>query len=115
MKSGTSFEQGEVILVPFPFTNLKTFKQRPVLVLSNAEANRFSADFICCGITSNIQNSDHSVIIDDMDMESGHLPKPSRIKVNVIFTLEKSLAIKSLGKIRAVILEKAKEEFLKMF
>lgn len=115
MRSGTSFEQGEVILIPFPFTDLGTSKQRPVLVMSKTSVNHTSRDFICCGITSNIQNSDRSILIDNNDLERGYLPKLSCVKLGVVFTLEKSLAIKSIGKIRENSLTKIKDEFLKLF
>ncbi len=115
MKSGISFEQGEIILIPFPFTNLKAIKKRPVVVLSKDEVNQKFGDFISCGITSNIQDFKYSILIDKNDLEYGYLPKPSRIKTNVIFTLEKSSAIKSLGKINADTFRKVKEELLKLF
>ena len=115
MTSGINFEQGEMLLVPFPFTNLKTVKQRPVLILSKTEANRSSADFVCCGITSSVQNTDHSVLIDNKNLEYGYLPKPSRIKVSVIFTLEKSSVIKGIGKIKEETFNKVKDEILKLF
>jgi len=115
MKSGINFEQGEIILIPFPFTNLKASKKRPVVVLSKSKVNRKFGDFISCGITSNIQDTEYSVLIDKSDLEYGYLPKPSRIKTNVIFTLEKSSAIKSLGRIKEVAFKKVKEELLKLF
>ncbi len=34
MKYGTQYEQGEIIIVPFPFTDLSTIKQRPILIIS---------------------------------------------------------------------------------
>lgn len=115
MRSGINFEQGEIILIPFPFTNLKSTKKRPVLVLSKTEINQKFADFISCGVTSNIKDVEYSVLIDKDDLESGYLPKLSRIKVNTIFTLEKSSAIKSLGKIKESVLGKVKGEFRKLF
>ncbi len=115
MMSGTSFEQGEILLVPFPFTDLQAAKQRPVLVLSKSGANKLSADFVCCGITSNLQNASRSVLIDNGNLEYGHLPKPSRIKINVIFTLEKSSVIKNIGRLREETLKKVMEEFFKLF
>lgn len=115
MRSGINFKQGEIILYPFPFTDLKMIKKRPVLVLSKEEINRKLADFICCGMTSNIRDVEYSVLIDKNDLEYGYLPKPSRIKTNVIFTLEKVSAIKSLGKIKENTFGKVKEELLKLF
>lgn len=115
MKSGINFEQGEIILVPFPFIDLRTTKKRPVLVLSKTEINRRHADFISCGIISNVKNTEHSVLIDKEDLEYGYLPKPSRIKTSVIFTLEKSSAIKSLGRLKESSFRKVREELAKLF
>ncbi len=98
-RSGISFEQGEILLVAFPFSDLTRFKQRPVLVLSNKDHNDSSSDFVCCGITSNLDNKEYSVILDRNDMQWGNIPKTSRIKFNKIFTLEKSLVRKRLGRI----------------
>jgi mRNA interferase MazF len=115
MRSGIVFEQGEIVFVPFPFTNLASSKKRPVLVLSKTNYNKKYSDFVCCGITSNIDNSSHSVLIQSKDLLTGNLPKPSRIKVNTIFTLEKSLVIQSFGKVRENIMEKVKKELYDIF
>lgn len=114
MTSGIRFEQGEIVFVPFPFTNLASIKKRPVLVISNTGYNKVSSDFISCGITSNMKEAGHSVFIYSKDLTTGFLPKPSRIKVNVIFTLEKSIAIKSFGKVKDDVMKKVKEEFYKL-
>ncbi len=115
MKFGINFEQGEIVFVPFPFTNLKSVKKRPVLVISRTDYNRKSIDFISCGITSNIKDSDFSVLIDNEGLKEGYLPKPSRIKVNTIFTLEKSSVIRSYGKVKDEIMKKVKEELYNLF
>lgn len=115
MKSGIRFEQGEIVFVSFPFTNLKLSKKRPVLVISKTDYNKASIDFISCGITSNIKNTGHSILIDNKDLEKGNLLKPSRIKINTIFTLEKSIVIRSFGKVKDEVIKKVKEEFYKLF
>lgn len=97
--SGISFEQGEILLISFPFSDLMSVKRRPVLVLSTKDHNDSSSDFICCGITSNLDNKRCSVILGREDVHDGGIPKTSRIKFNKIFTLEKSLAVKKLGRI----------------
>ena len=115
MRSGISFEQGEIVLVPFPFTSLASSKKRPVLVLSKTGYNKRHSDFVCCGITSNIRTADHSILIQNKDLVEGLLPKPSKIKVTTIFTLEKSMAIRHLGKVRVDIMEKVKKELWVLF
>lgn len=115
MRSGIRFEQGEIVFVPFPFTNLTSSKKRPVLILSKTDYNIKSSDFVCCGITSNIRSVDHSVLIQGKDLSTGFLPKPSRIKINTIFTLEKSVVIRSFGKVRENIMKKVKKEVYELF
>ncbi len=115
MKSGINFEQGEIVFVPFPFTNLRSTKKRPVLIISKTDYNQNSIDFISCGITSNIKTAGYSVLIDNKDLQKGYLPKPSRIKVNTIFTLEKSSVIRSYGKVKEEVMKKVKEELYKLF
>ena len=100
-KSGIHFESGNIILVPFPFPNLPRTKKRPVLILSNNSHNELSDDFVCCGITSNLDNKNSSILLEPKDMKDGSIPKKSRIKYDKIFTLEKSLTIKKLGKINS--------------
>jgi mRNA interferase MazF len=115
MRYGIPFEQGEIVLIPFPFTDLKTKKKRPVLVLSNKDYNKKTLDFICCGITSNIKDTEFSVLIDSKDLKSGFLPKPSRIKVDKIFTLEQSLVVKRFAKVKEYVMKKVKSELFKLF
>jgi hypothetical protein len=45
------FEQGEILLIPVPFSNLSSVKKRPVLVLSNNAHNSSSRDIIVIAIT----------------------------------------------------------------
>jgi len=99
MKSGIKFERGEIILVPFPFTDMSKSKLRPVLVISNTSHNKKSSDFVCCGITSNLNNKNDSIPINDADMIEGALAKKSRIKFSNIFTLQKNLAVKKIGQL----------------
>lgn len=114
MTYGIQFKQGDILLVPFPFSNLEGMKQRPVLVLSKDAYNLAHDDIITCGITSNLLNRDHSVLLSNQDLVNGALPKTSQIKVDKLFTLEKKIVKRKLGKIRKDIFSSVKEEFLRL-
>lgn len=94
------YRQGDVVLVPVPFTDLTTSKRRPVLILSNDGFNAESDDVIVVAITSNIRNNSNSVIIESYDMEEGEFPKKSCIKIDKIYTLAQSIVIKKIGKLK---------------
>ncbi len=114
MPSGTKFESGEVVLVPFPFTDLSQSKRRPVLIISNLQHNTATRDLISCGITSNLSNRAFSVLLDSSDMVEGALPVRSRIKYDKIFTLEKNLVIKKVGKISPLKLRQVKDSIISL-
>ena len=46
----TSFEFGDVVLVGFPFTNLKTTKKRPAVILSSTSYQAYRPDVILLAI-----------------------------------------------------------------
>lgn len=114
MKSGIPYKQGEIVIVPFPFSDLSSIKQRPVLILSNDEYNAKGEDIVTCGITSNLGNAEHSVLIDNTLLAKGRLPKKSRIKVDKLFTLEKRLVRERIARLQDSVLKRVKEELLKV-
>jgi mRNA interferase MazF len=96
-----SFERGDVVLVPFPFTDLTTHKQRPALVISSIGFNARSADIILLGITSqvekNLTQNDYNLTPEEQ--KKAGLPKPSVVKAAKIVTLNQSLIRKTLGRL----------------
>ena len=115
MISGTQFKQGEIVLVPIPFTDLKDSKQRPALIISNDLHNSKVEDVVICGITSNIKDEEYSIMIEQKDMAEGNIYFLSRIKTDKIFTIHKNIIQKRIGKIKNEILVKVKEEIRKLF
>ena len=115
MQSGIRFESGEVVLVPFPFTDLSQSKRRPVLIISNVQHNARSYDFVCCAITSNLDNRPYSILLDPTDMAEGVMPVRSKIKYDKIFSLEKNLAIRRLGKVNPEIMSRVRSSLISLF
>ena len=107
--------QKEVVLLPYPFSNFEGMKVRPALVVSNESFNRKSADCIMVPLTTVIKDEPYSVIIDNEDMDSGKLVKPSRVRVDKIFAVEKNLVTMKIGIINNKTFEKIKAEIFKMF
>ena len=99
MKDGINVDQRDVILVPFPFSDLSNAKKRPAFVVSNNIFNTNGQDVVCCLITSNPENKDYTIDITNKDMESGFLEFDSKVKTYRIFTVSKSIIYKNLGKL----------------
>ncbi|MGA9324398.1 MAG: type II toxin-antitoxin system PemK/MazF family toxin [Xanthobacteraceae bacterium] len=88
-------ERGDLLLIPFPFTDLSTTKRRPVLALTAADSY---GDFIALPVTSRPQ-IEHGLAIKPADLVSGTLPAASWIRTNRIVTLNASLVIKTVGRV----------------
>lgn len=108
-------EPGDLVLVPFPFTDLTSAKTRPALVLSSSDYNVEGRDVIVCGVTSNLANAAHSVLVEAKDLERGRLPATSRVKVDKVVTLEKSLVRRRVGHVRAGVVSQILKEFFSLF
>lgn len=87
------FDQKNIILIPFPFSDLTGAKQRPALIISNNRLNK-TEDRICCLITSN--PSKELIEIINKDFETGNLPFKSFVKPQRIFTVNKKIIRKKI-------------------
>ncbi len=94
------FEFGDVVLVPFPFTNQMTSKQRPAVIVSQRAYARSRPDVVLMAITSQIRSSLGFADTLLTDWQSANLLKPSVVKP-VLATLEQGLVIKQLGQLSA--------------
>ncbi len=98
----STYRQRDIVLVPFPFSDLSSQKVRPVLILSNDAYNQQSADVVVCGLTTNLRPASYSVIVDVTDVEQpGTLRHKSKIKADAIASLEQSLLIKQIARLKS--------------
>jgi mRNA interferase MazF len=97
MRGGTMYEQKEIVLLPFPYTDLSISKLRPALIISNKKLNN-SEDRICCLITSN--SPKEGLLLEKNSFEKGTLPFKSWVKPQRIFTINSKIIQKSLCKIK---------------
>jgi len=95
----TPCRRGDVVLVPFPFTDLTTAKQRPALVVSPDAWNAGHADVVLVAITSQFPVSSEAgeIVLAPGDVQAAGLPKPSRVRPTKIFTMHRGLLRRTLG------------------
>ncbi len=98
--------QGDIVLVPIPFTDLSSVRRRPVIVISNDEYNRTTADAIVVAMTSNPAATKFSFTVTSSDLESGTLNHPGRVRVDKIYTLSQSIIVKTFGRVNAATLNR---------
>lgn len=117
MPSTTSYKRGEVVLVPFPFTDLTSVKQRPALVVTADALNRTRSDVLVAAITSQVsaQLAEDEFLISSADAAQWGLPKPSVVRLTKLFSIHQQLIRKSLGAAPQptlkIILEKLQKQF----
>ena len=83
--------KGDIILIPFPFTDLSGSKNRPAFVLAVGEL-----DVTLAIISTQLGWKDKTDVLLTPDSENG-LKKPSLIRLSKIATIDKSMAIGRLG------------------
>jgi mRNA interferase MazF len=99
-------EQGEIVLVPVPFTDLSSQKRRPVIVLSNDNYNRQSPDIIVVAMTSNPAVVAHGITIDSRDLVRGTLNHQGTVRVDKIYALAQSIVVKRFAKVTPAVLNR---------
>ena len=98
------FVKGDVVVVPFPFSDLSQAKRRPALVVAELEGD----DLLLCQITSQRIRDNYAILLEDSDFESGGLRQKSNIRPNRLFTADRHIVLYKAGhlkneKIREVI------------
>jgi len=96
-----NYEPGEVITIPFPFTDLTTAKKRPALIISSRAFNQTHDDLILVAITSQkpFEVKSDEYLLPTTEQQSAGLPKLSKIRCGKIVTIHQRLVRKRLGQI----------------
>lgn len=99
MPSTTTYEFGNVLLVPFPLSDQSTNKKRPAVVISSGAYHQAHPDLILIAVTSQISTPRFGDLI-IQDWQSADLLKASMIKP-AITTIEQKLVIRKLGTLQS--------------
>jgi mRNA-degrading endonuclease toxin of MazEF toxin-antitoxin module len=100
MPSMISYEFGDIVLAPFPFTDQSSSKKRPAVVISSAAYNQDRSDLIIMAITSQLRPSGAFGEVIISAWQAAGLLKPSAIKP-VLTSIERGLILRKLGRLEA--------------
>ena len=101
--------QGEIVLIPVPFTDLSSSRRRPVIVMSSDRYNQSMADMVVVGMTSNLVSTPWSFVLSSVDLVAGTLNHPSRVRVDKIYTLSQAITVKTFGKVNDATLNRIRQ------
>jgi len=87
------FVKGDIVIMPFPFSDLSASKKRPALVVAPLAGD----DVILCQITSKPIRDRYALAIDEKDFTAGGLNRPSNVRPNRLFTADSSLILYRAG------------------
>ncbi|MEZ4661520.1 MAG: type II toxin-antitoxin system PemK/MazF family toxin [Caldilineaceae bacterium] len=87
------FIKGQVVILPFPFSDLSNAKRRPAFVVAPLTGD----DLIVCQITTVNRSDNYAVALNASDFVIGSLPHPSIIRPNRLFTADSKLIIRTAG------------------
>ena len=88
---------GEIVLVPFPFSDLSQAKLRPAVVL--ADAGR--GDWILCQVTSNPYGDPRAILLPQSSFASGTLRSDSYARPGKLFTASQELMVAQVAALRS--------------
>lgn len=90
-----SFMKGDVVIIPFPNSDLSTSKKRPALVVADLKGD----DVILTQITTNYHADGYSISLQQSDFHTGGIAHDSNIRPNRLFTADSKRIFKTAGKI----------------
>ncbi|MDE1160960.1 MAG: type II toxin-antitoxin system PemK/MazF family toxin [Acidobacteriaceae bacterium] len=99
---------GQVVAVPFPYSDLTGRKLRPALLLVPLQHH----DWIICQITSNPFADRFAVALDKPSFVSGGLPHVSYARPTKLFSAHENLITQTLGQLSTTAFEQIRETLI---
>lgn len=94
----TDYNFGDIILVPFPFTDQSTTKKRPAVAVSSTQYNQNRPDLVLMAVTSQLRPTASFGEVFISEWKKAGLLKASAVKP-IFTTIEKRLVLKNLGRL----------------
>ncbi|MEA3430093.1 MAG: type II toxin-antitoxin system PemK/MazF family toxin [Nanoarchaeota archaeon] len=105
------FVKGDVVILPFPFSDLSRSKKRPALVVANLQGD----DLILAQITSEARFDDYSINLMNDDFKQGNLKLTSMIRPNRLFTADKAIILYKTGALANSKVKEVEQKLVKIF
>ena len=102
--------KGDIVVMPFPFTDLKATKKRPALVITSLIGD----DLIVCQITGQIREDTYVIDLKDSNILGGKLKGTSLIITNILFTADKSIILYKVGYLRKEKIKEIEDKLIKI-
>jgi mRNA interferase MazF len=103
-----AFVKGDVVVVPFPFSQAAGEKKRPALVLASWPCLN-TTDYLLCLISAQFVPDPHTMPLSPSDFESGSLDRMSYIRPSYLFTVAEGRIDRKIGALRADKLDEVTE------
>ena len=105
------YVKGDVVVLPFPYTDFSGVKKRPAVVIANLKGQ----NVILAQITTNQRNDEDLVSLAKKDFASGSLSSDSFIMASLIFTADSSRISYKAGKIKPEKIKEVEKKLVKIF
>lgn len=105
-----SFAAGEIVLVPFPFSDLSNAKLRPAIVICNSDFD----DIVLSQITSKMYDDTNAIKVLPKDCINGSLEKISYIRPLKLFTADSGIVAKRICSVSPDIIKDTKSKVIEL-
>ena len=105
------FVKGDVVVLPFPYTDFSSVKKRPAVVIATLKGN----NVILAQITTNQRNDEDLIGLTKKDFTSGFLNSDSFIMASLIFTTASSKVEYKAGKIKPDKIKEVQNKLVEVF
>lgn len=102
--------KGDVVVLPFPFSDLSSTKRRPALIISCLVGD----DLIICQITTQDRDDPYAIPLKKSDFKKGSLPRESFIRPGRLLTADKAIIDRKAGSLTASKMREVEKKLVQM-
>jgi mRNA interferase MazF len=93
-----AFQRGDVVLIPFPYTDLAATKTRPAVVVSSDRYHTVRSELLLAYVSSQVSKAHDTIDYVLTDWAQAGLPKPSFVRPKIA-AIEPSLIVHQVGRL----------------